>query len=87
MAKKFSFDQFVVSQKVVERACKVDMKMRDELVVKELVESCDLDNFLNGVNKSEIRKGNNLVIEWLSKSSNILKKLRFIFHGHKFKLG
>ena len=63
------------------------MKMRDELVVKELVESCDLDNFLNGVNKSEIRKGNNLVIEWLSKSSNILKKLRFIFHGHKFKLG
>ena len=61
--------------------------MAGELVVKALIEDADLFNFLHGVDKSKLRKGNKIVVNWLQTSHNMQKKLRITFHTGKFKLG
>ncbi len=46
-----------------------------------------MSNFLNGIDKSKLRNGNNIVINFLANSHNMRKKLKIIFHAIKYKLG
>lgn len=42
---------------------------------------------MRGIERSNLIKGNNIVVDWLCTSFNLQKKLRIIFHGIKYKLG
>jgi len=87
VTKMLMIQQFFAAQKVVERACRADIEMQGKMVVKELIDSTDLYKFLRGIERSNLIKGNNIVIDWLCSSYNMQKKLRIIFHGMKYKLG
>lgn len=60
--------------------------MAGSMTVKELINERDLANFFDGVKKSQLRKGNKVVLTWLSSSTHIKRKLRKVFHKTKFKL-
>lgn len=77
---------FFDSIKVVERACKVDIEMKGQLTVKQMISLRDISNFLQGIEKSNLKKGNNVVVRWLQSSNNLKKKIKIVFHDAKFIL-
>ena len=42
--------------------------------------------YVQGIEKSNLKKGNNIIVRWLQSSTNLKKKLRIVFHETKFIL-
>ena len=61
--------------------------MQGQMNVKELIDQTDLINFLYGIERSKLRNGNLIIVDWLATSFNIKNKMKKIFHGAKYKLG
>ena len=46
----------------------------------------NISHFLNGIDKSNLKKKNDVVVRWLQSSNNLKKKMRNVFHETKFKM-
>ena len=65
VARMFTMKQFFKTITVVERACRADIKLKGQLAVKEMIDSTDVANYLQGIEKSNLRVNNKIVPKWL----------------------
>ena len=49
-----------------------------------MISARDIMLYIQGIEKSNLKKGNNIVVRWLQSSNNLKKKLRIVFHDAKF---
>ena len=65
----------------MERACRVDYSMHQQINIKKMVDPIDLLNFLSGIDKSMLKQNNNIINKWLSNSLNMKRKLKRVFYN------